>query len=202
MKSRICLGLLALGLTACSTASAPVHYYTLLAPPAASPRAEPAVSFLIEVLPVGIPEQLDQSQLVVRQSDSAIAVLDGERWAGTLSDELRNALSAELISRLGTQDIAGLVKPANKSVLRIALQIRRLDAWPGQKVQLDADWSLDFARPAENSRQLCHARFEEAAPGGYPELVQAEQRIIAALATRIAAEARNWTVSRQAACSS
>jgi len=89
-------GALALALAACSS-SPPVHYYTLLAPSVATSANEQPAPFLIDVLPVGLPVQLDQSSLVVRQGDSGIAVLDGERWAGLLADELRTAIAHRLV---------------------------------------------------------------------------------------------------------
>lgn len=192
MNRLVKLGLtaLVLGLSACT--STPVHYYTLLAPAGAPKTDEQAVDFLIEVLPVGIPAQLDQPQLVVRQGKSGLAVLENERWAAPLSDELRHALSTALTHHLQTQDIAGLAKPTGKSVLRIKLQIRRFDSWPGQKVGLEAGWSLGFADDANNARMVCGAQLEELAPGGYSELVRAQQRAIDALATKIAQDARNW----------
>jgi uncharacterized lipoprotein YmbA len=197
---RLCQLAAVAGLTACS--SAPVHYHTLVAPIEQVAATEQPAPFLIEVLPVGIPVQLDQPQLVVRQGDSGVAVLDGERWAGPLGDEVRAALSAKLTRRLGTQDIAGLARPSDKQVMRIKLQVRRFDVWPGQRSQLDADWSLGVADEAGNARLACHGQFDAAASGGYPELVQAQQRLIAELAARIAADARAWSLSRHAACSS
>ncbi|HWU34701.1 MAG TPA: PqiC family protein [Methylovorus sp.] len=192
-----CLAALVLG--ACAS-SPPVHYHTLLAPVAPASVAPANAPFLIEVLPVGIPPQLDQSQLVVRQGPSQVAVVDGERWAGPLADEFRNALSAQLTRRLQTQDVAGLTVPKDKPVLRIKVQVRRLDAWPGQMAQLDADWSLGLAHQPGNPRFLCHGQFQEQAAGGYAELVQAQQRSIAALAERIAAQASTWATSQTAAC--
>lgn len=187
------------GLTACSSAP-PIRYHTLLAPAAQTiARGEPA-AFLIDVLPVGIPAQLDQPQLVVRSGDSSLALLDGERWAGPLSDELRSALSAQLTRKLKTMDIAGLPRSTDKPVLRIKLQVRRFDAWPGQRVRLDADWSLGLADETGNARLICHGQFDEPASGSYPELVQAQQRALAALADRIAADAGNWMRSHQSDC--
>jgi uncharacterized lipoprotein YmbA len=191
---------LASSLAAC--ASAPTHYYTLVAPPPqATPASQPA-PFAIDVLSVGIPAILDQPQLVVRQGNAGIAVLDGERWAGPLGDELRSALSAQLAYRLQAQDVSGLAKPADKPVLKILVQVRRLDAWPGRLVQLDADWGLGFANEAAGARLACHGQFAESAPGGYPELVQAQQRAVSALADAIGKDALAWAQSRKAGCSS
>lgn len=201
MNRPILHGLIAFSLALGACASPPVRYHTLL-PVLETPTTDQAPSgFLIDVLAVGIPAQLDQPQLVVRQGPAGVAVLDGERWAGPLGEELRDALSAELASRLKTRDIAGLARPAHTPVLRLKVQIRRLDAWPGNKASLDADWALGFVDEAANSRLVCSGRFETPAPGGYPELVLGQQRNIAALAERIAADARNWERSRTSDCS-
>jgi len=197
---RFCLLAMALGLAAC-TASAPVRHYTLLTPQGAiQPPGAPA-RFVIEVLPVSVPEYLNQPQLVVRQDDSGmLAVLDDERWLEPLDEEIRNALSAQLVDDLGTQDVAGLSWPGDAQVIRVKLQIRRLDAWPGKRVQLEAGWTLADARKPGNARLVCHGRFEEAASDGYPALVQAQQRLIAALARQIGQDATTWSASPQAKC--
>jgi uncharacterized lipoprotein YmbA len=197
---RFLSGLAVLSLILGACASAPIHYHTLL-PVLERPPSEIRPSgFLIDVLAVGIPTQIDQQQLVVREGSTGVAVLDGERWAGPLGEQIRDALSAELSHRLQTRDIAGLAAPAGKATLKIEAEVRRLDARPGRGVLLEADWSLEFAGDPAGVRLLCGGRFEEATPGGYPEMIQGEQRLIAAMAERIAAEARRWERSRAATC--
>jgi Uncharacterized protein conserved in bacteria len=187
-----------LSLAGCAASS--VHYHTLLAPTAGAPDTSRRAPFLIDVLPVGVPAQLDQPQLVVRQGDSGVTVLDGERWAGPLSEELRAALSSQLVQSLGTHDIAGLPAPTSSPVVRIKLQIHRLDAWLGQRVQLDADWSLGYANAPTRKYLICHGQFSEVAPGGYTELVQAQQRIVAKLAARMTGDASGWMRTGEAMC--
>ncbi|BFG80560.1 hypothetical protein PTKU46_85940 [Paraburkholderia terrae] len=201
MRSLLRPGLVVLLLGVAACASDPVHYHTLLAPSAGATSSQPPVNFLIDVLPVGIPSNLDQTQLVVRRGASGVSVLDGERWAGPLADEVRGALSAELTQRLGTQNIAGLPQPSGTPILRIKLEVRRFDVWPGQRVRLDADWSLGLANDAANSRLLCYGQFDEPANGSYAGIVIAQQRALAALATRIDTDARRWVHSRAAGCS-
>ncbi len=199
---RASLLVLPLGLAACS-ASAPVRHYTLLNPQGdVQPQGAPA-RFVVEVLPVTLPEYLNQPQLVVRQDDGGrLAVLDDELWVGPLDEEIRSALSAQLAARLGTQDVAGLSWPGDVPVIRVKLQIRRLDAWPGKRVQLEAGWALGDAREPGGARLVCQGRFEAPAGAGYPALVQAQQRLIAALAQRIGQDARGWSASRQSTCGS
>ncbi|MBN8763746.1 MAG: membrane integrity-associated transporter subunit PqiC [Thiobacillus sp.] len=172
---------LAGGLLGCQ-AAAPVRFHTLASPMAAPASPATSAAFLIDVLPVGIPAQLDTAQLLVRQGDSSVVALDGERWIGPFADEARGALSAQLTQRLATTDVAGLAPPEGKPVLRIKVQIRRFDAWPGQQVRLDADWSLGFAHD------------------DYPQVVQAQRHALADLAAQIADSARQWEISRAAPC--
>ena len=200
------IGGLTPGLAACGSTT-PIRYHTLLAPatigtPAAGAPATGA-PFLIEVLPVGVPAQLDQPQLVVRNGDSGLFLPETERWAAPLADEFRDALSAELTRRLGTQDVAGLARPDGKPLLKIKVQVRRLDAWLGQRIQLEADWSIAASGTTAGSppsspsgttdttRPGYQGRFDLPAPGGFPELVQAGQRAIAALAERITIDAQD-----------
>jgi uncharacterized lipoprotein YmbA len=202
MKRPLFNALIALPLFLAACASPPIHYHTLrpaLEKPAVD-QALPPSAFLIDVLAAGIPAYLDQPQLVVRHGQAEIVMLENERWASPFSDELRDALSAQLSSLLGTRDIAGLARPASKPALRIKIEIRRFDAWPGDKVQLDADWALGFAGEAADARLVCGGQFEFSTPGGYPELVAGQRRLIAALANRVAADARRWERSRAPDC--
>lgn len=202
MKRRLLLGLLiacGLGLSGC--ASAPIHHYTLMAPVQTSGiPINPPVNFLLDVLPVAMPAQIDRQALVIRQGENGIAILDGERWTAPFSEEFRDALSDSLTRSLGTQDIAGLASAKGKRVLRIKLQVRRMDAWLGQQVQLEVTWMLRFASD-ETARPLtCHAQFAIAAPGSYSELVGAQQRAIMRLVAEIAADARNFENSPPTSC--
>lgn len=190
----------ALALAACS--SPPVHYHTLSAPlPSGAQRpANVATPFAIELLPVGIPAQLDQERLVVRQDVAGLVIQDGERWSGPYADEIRNALATRLAASLQTQDVTGLGKSAGQAVMRVQLQVRRFDAWVGEKVSFEATWRLGLADSGDNARLLCTSRFDLPARGGYPELVQAQQLVIARLATEIAASARAWNGPAGGSC--
>ncbi|MCA6970496.1 PqiC family protein [Pectobacterium carotovorum] len=195
-------------LSACS--SPPVRYHTLLTP--ASPAATlsfmanttHAAPFFIDVLPVGIPAQLDTSQLVIRQGDSGAVVLDNERWLSPLSEEIRTALSADLTQRLNTQDVSGLVRSADTPVVRIHLQVRRFDSWPGQSVALDADWSLSavgaVGEEDGRARLICRSQFTEQTANSDTAMLRAQQQIIARLAEQIAATANRWMPDRQGTC--
>ncbi|MBS1158111.1 MAG: hypothetical protein H6R15_530 [Proteobacteria bacterium] len=188
-----------LGLSGC--ASSPVHYYTLMAPvQEIKAPTKPPLGFRLDILPVSLPTQVDRQTLVVRQGENGIVILDSERWTTTFADEFRDALSDSLTRSLGTQDVAGLPRAKGDRVLRVKLQVRRLDAWLGQRVQLETEWTLAFVNDATNKPLTCHAQFDIAAPGSYPQLVGAQQRAIALLAAGIAADARRYAESPGTPC--
>lgn len=160
-----------------------------------------SVPFFIDVLPVGVPAQLDTSQLVIRQGDSGAVVLDNERWLSPLGEEIRTALSANLVQRLHTQDVSGLMRPTGIPVVRIHLQVRRFDSWPGQSVAFDADWSLSTVGKGDEREQLlCRSQFTERAVGDDSAMLHAQQQIITRLAEHIATTAARWMPDRQGTC--
>lgn len=163
----------------------------------AGPAGPAGPAWWIDVMPVGLPESLDQPQLVIRKSDSAVVVLEQARWSSPLSQELRGALSAQLSRRLGTQDVNGLSAPAGRDVLRIKVQMRRFEAWPGEQVHLAADWTIVQSTHQER-RVSCHTELSQPAGADVGAVVQAQQRLVASLSDAVAAVAARWP---QASCS-
>ena len=182
------VGALGLGLAAC--ASDPIHHYTLVAPIAASSGAgaagqRAAAPYQIEVLPVRIPEPLNRLALVVRQGPGEVAVVNTERWVGPLEDEIGLALSQNLSHRLNANDTGAISDPATLPVVKIKVDIRRLDAWLGHRVDLEANWSVYLAQ-SKAPRSLCRSAFEQPSEGSYSQLIGATQRALDQLAAQIA----------------
>ncbi|HEU4670329.1 MAG TPA: PqiC family protein [Dyella sp.] len=177
----------ALALGAC--ASAPTHYYTLVPPaPAASGRGGVGPAF--ELLPVSIPAQDDQPQLVVRQGGQGVALLQGQRWIAPLGDEIRGALSADLAGSLGRPDVSGLAH-AGEPVVRIKVDVRRFDSQPGGYALLEAGWSLRLLDGDGDPRSLaCASTFKQPVGEGYDALVRGHQQALGQLADQIARAAR------------
>ncbi|KZC23594.1 hypothetical protein RHOFW104T7_12670 [Rhodanobacter thiooxydans] len=194
----------ALLLAAC--ASAPLHYYTLVAPAdesagslVAPVAAAPALPF--DLLPVGVPAQVDQPQLVVREGGQGVALLAGERWIAPLGDEVRSALSADLARELHSADVSGL--PGNdRPLLRIKLDLRRFDSVPGSYALVEAAWSVRLLHGERAATLACTSRVSETVGPGYAALVQGHQRAIARLAAQIAGVARTLGGGRAAVCPS
>lgn len=184
-------------LAGCS--SPQVRYHTLVSPAPVSRVAAPS-EFAIAVLPVGVPAQLDSQQVVVRQSDSRVVVLDNDRWLSPLGDELQTALSLTMTQQLNTEDVAGIARDNSKPVVRVLLQIRRFDSWPGNAVSLDADWSLSTSQGSENRRMVCRSHLSQSVSGDPAQMFAAWQGVVERLATQTAETAAQWMATGSAAC--
>ena len=199
------LSALALVLALAGCASDQIHYHTLtpsrgVASLVVTGHAASPADYVLEVLPVGLPTLVDRQELVVRQSDQII-VLDGERWAGALGDEVHDTLSALLQRQLGAQDVSGLVASTKQPVLRVKVMVRDFQSAPGYYALIDADWSLTRSDRPLAAHPVCHSRFS-ASPekSGYTALIQAHQQVLGAMSQQISDTARNWMGSGDVAC--
>ena len=194
MKSIFSRGLLYVGvaavLAACGTSPAP-RYYTLLAPQQAAPASTGNASYMIEVLPVVVPGQADQPQIMLRTGAGTVAPLYSDRWTGALPDELRSALSDGLTRELGVLDVQ-VVRPApGAPVWRVQTDVQRFDMNDGGPAVLDATWR---ARPlnAQGRGLVCRTVVSVPADGtGVAELVAAQQQAAQLLARTIASAIRS-----------
>lgn len=186
------LALLAtLGLAACS--SAPTHYYTLVPTAPVQRQAVTAPAFQFEMLGVRMPVQVDQPQMVVRQSAGGLMILETERWGAPLADEFHDALAGQLELKLGTRNLAGLPKAADKPVVSLQTDVRRFDSLPGQYALIDVVWSLSQRSEGQKRRSLtCASVIQEPAGVSMDALVLAHQKAIGQLAGQIARAANSW----------
>lgn len=185
---------LALALAVAGCASAPLHYYTLVAPVAESELAAGAGPVAVsplpfELLPVSVPAQVDQPQLVVREGDQGVALLGSERWIAPLGDELRSALSADLARQLHSADMSGMPS-SDKRRLRMKLDVHRFDSAPGAYALIEGAWSVRTVQGGQPAVLACTSRVRESVGPGYAALVQGHQRAIAQIAAQMAAAAR------------
>jgi uncharacterized protein len=197
MKFTACKILLtALTLSAC--ASAPTQYLTLLPPPgrptapaaAQTPAATQAsaqspllptvidASVHVPVVSVTVPSQVDQSELVIRQPDGSLELLQSVRWIAPLSDEIRTALALSL-----SEQWAAL--PA----MRVSVDVQRFDSAPGQYAYIEAAWILTAPGPTVQ-KFSGRSAIKVAVRAGYAALAAGHRQAIDELATQILAQAR------------
>lgn len=194
----VALAMLALALVA-GCASTPVNYYTLI--PSSDARTDSRVTrlFAFDLAAVGVPAQVDQPQLVVRQNGAGIALIESERWIAPLADEVRGALASELVSRHGADDLSGLPQ-SGRDVIRIKVDVQRLDSQPGQFALLEASWSLRRGAGDQAQTLSCRSRFQQSVAAGYDALVRGHQRALAELAQALATTAAAISKGSKPSC--
>jgi len=166
--------------------SAPVRYYTLTPPPD-KPVPGSKATPTIDVRVVHLPAQLNRAELMVRTGPSEVTLLDNERWASPVKDEIKDAVRLELARRLDL--MSGLGPPFAK--LTLDIDVQHLEAEFGRYALLEASWSATLSNGDQRSNgarvSSCTFHAHENIPTGYTGIVEGYQREFAALADAIAA---------------
>jgi uncharacterized lipoprotein YmbA len=166
--------------------SAPVRYYTLTRPPdKILPASETTLA--IDVRVVHTPPQLNRSELMVRTGPTEVTLLENERWASPVNDEIKDAVRLELQRRLGR--MTGLYRASTK--LTLDIDVQHLEAELGRYALLEASWSVTVSATDQRSTgalaTTCTFRDDEKIHAGYTGIVEGYQREVAALADAIVA---------------
>jgi len=179
------------GVLAGCVGSPPVTYYTLRVPIGDSSAQVTAAEYLIEVLPVSIPAQVDQPQIMLRTGPAALSPVFSDRWSSPLGEELQLALSDVLKRELAALDVRSLRSPQPRAAMwRIEVGVQRFDmVWQGAAI-IDATWRI---RPVNTSGRSLMCRSLVTVPtqgGGVTSLVAAQQQATGLLGATLAAAIR------------
>jgi uncharacterized lipoprotein YmbA len=179
--------------------SAPVRYYTLIpAPDIALPASK--TSLAIDVRVIHTPPHLIRSELMVRTGPTEVTVLENERWASPVNDEIKDALRLELQRRLSRMTELG---PAFTK-LTLDIDVQRLEAELGRYALLEASWSATLSSAGQRSNDAraatCTFQADEKIHTGYAEIVAGYQREIARLADAIVAALTSPSSAIDASC--
>lgn len=137
----------------------PIHYHTLSP---AQPAAQSSSSKDIQIEQVSVPPQVDRTQMVIRQGNSGLVIMETEWWGATLADELRSSLDEQLSN-------------PGAPTLSLRVDVQRFDTVPGQYARMDVQWRLrDLA--SEARPLTCHSSLQTPASGSIDELVTAHQQ--------------------------
>ncbi len=185
----------ALSVGACAS-SVTTRYYTLMPSPTAVEGAAGQAAYAIEVMPVGVPEQVDVPQLIVRSGGGELSVVDTRHWAAPLGREFRAALSERLSRSLGARDVYRLERDASQPLWRIKVNVQRFDSELGRQASLDAVWSVADGKVVLN----CTTQIRESVGGSYDALVAGHQRAAARLADDIAGALRQLAAGTATGC--
>lgn len=202
LRALCCLSLV---LAACASAP-PQRFYTLSAAssPAAPGLAGTASSIVIS--PVTLPGTLDRPQLVARVAPNRVQLLDQDRWAEPLKDQIARVVAANLARELPGVRVQtsrdGGARNGSSQPLRLLIDMQQLEFTPGEAVVLEARWT---ARPAPDAAADAHKEAGAAADAaregrvqlrepvhgaGLDAAVAAHDRILARMSAEMAAALR------------
>ena len=172
----------ALALAAGCSSAPPVRYHTLMPDEvpqraAGAGQAGGAATISVVLETIRVPAQVDQPQWLVRLPEGSLAVLEQDRWASPLRDEMRQALLEALNARYGVTEARNAPGVAP---LRVALDVRRFDSVPGQEVRIEGSWTIVSGEGGKSSKQ-CEWFYREPAAAGMQPLAAAHRRAWARL---------------------
>ena len=180
LRLAFAVGLLALA--ACAS-DPPTRFYSLL-PAEPAGASMPANPIAIVLDPVRIPAQVDQPQWLVRLSDGSLQLLEQDRWAAPLRDEVHAALREALMLRWGATD-GGNTSPGAARPWRITVDVARFESVLGREARLEARWRI-VAPTGGVPAAACTSVLREPADSTLA-IAQGHQRIVVRLADEIGA---------------
>ncbi|WP_372527424.1 membrane integrity-associated transporter subunit PqiC [Piscinibacter sp.] len=184
MKRRwgVAAAILACALLASCATPPPERYHSLLASQPDAPTPQPPV--VVELLPFSVPPQVDQPQWLVRGADDSLLLLEQERWAAPLRDELRGAVTERLASRWGAVDVHALAATPT-GAWRVRVDVQRFESLPSREARLDSVWSIASPQRAASTLRCRSGIRESVTEPGAPALAAAHRRAAARLADEI-----------------
>jgi uncharacterized lipoprotein YmbA len=205
------LGAVAASLLLAACASTPDHFYTLSTlpnaapPPGASPSASTSTSVaatatastataaasaaapIIQMrLNVTVPPMVDRSEMVLNTSSTGVLILEHERWAAGLADEVAQTLARDIEQRrsdllIGDRRFDQAASPAVAAKVDIIL----MSAERGVRARLEAHWRIVDA--AAGTDQLGSDAFTAPIEGsGYAAVARAYSDLLSQLAGKLA----------------
>ncbi|WP_030131371.1 membrane integrity-associated transporter subunit PqiC [Pseudomonas sp. QTF5] len=155
-------------LTACR--SDPIQFHTLT--PAQLGGASGSAAE-IQIESITVPPQVDRPQIVIRQGNSGLAILETEWWAATLVDELRSALVDQLVNSNLQRRVS------------LRLDVQRFDSIPGQYALIDVKWRLRSLGAGDTAPITCRSTLQTPSGASIDDLVVAHQNNVKRLAALI-----------------
>lgn len=172
----------------CLGRSAPARFHVLAGVPrssAATPSAEPVRGPELGIGPITLPRYLERANIVTRRG-TELEVAEFDRWGEPLSDSVPRAIAANLATLLRTERIVVFPWPSVTNIdHQVVIDVIRFDGRLGGDVLLEARWRV-LGREKKELVLRYSALTEATGESGYPALVAAMSRSLAALSREIA----------------
>ena len=187
LSQRLVLLGASLCLNACATA--PDQFYTLdvLPKDPASTLAPPLVHVLLKV---DLPPLIDRAEMVINLSDNRVSILEHQRWAPPLSDQVAQTLARDMERRRSDLLVADRTFDRGKSEpVTLTVDIVRLTAERGGHVRMEAHWRIVDAKVGMDV--IGGDSFDNTAgDASFAAIARAYSDVLSALAERLTALVR------------
>lgn len=130
---------------------------------------------------VRIPPSVAGKRLVVQAGSDQVGVLEMNRWASPVADEVRTALSSGLALQVRVMDPHDLPHDGRRLIYRVAVNAQQFDTWCGSHVPIDAVWMVHTT----DDRQLltCRNIVQKNVSAGISDVIEGHRRTLEALAS-------------------
>lgn len=190
IMSRAMICALLMLVSGCLSAPPRENFYTLSSEVPKTQTSDRATSAAtsISVGPVNISELVDRPQLVIRTAANRVDILEQQRWAQPLKNEIARVVAENLGALLGSSEVTAYPNNAAVADYRIALTVQQFESIPGQTATIAALWTVRRAdgKNVEGSMIVNEPLSAEASADNYEGLVKAHSRALAQLSRRIA----------------
>jgi len=120
-----------------------VRYYTLAGGGAVARPERAQAEYTVHVAPAVVPEALDRTELVLRVSDTQVAIDDNHRWAEPLRTGVSRAVAASLArelvgARVSTAEPRRGQPPDD---VELTIEVQRLDVSLADGVAVEVAWT-------------------------------------------------------------
>jgi uncharacterized protein len=175
-----------------------VRYYTL-AGGGAAPADRAEVEYTVHVAPAVVPEALDRTELVLRVSDTQLAIDDNHRWAEPLRTGIARAVAASLARELDGA-LVSTVEPRRGQPpddVELTIDVQRLDVSLAGGVAVEIAWTARWTDDGPTRTGRSAVRVPGAPPGGYDEAIAACAAALGAVGREVARSVRVEHLSRR-----
>jgi hypothetical protein len=181
----ICAGMVAALLGACAAPTD--RFYALRELPRAARAGRPTVHVRLDVT---LPSLIDRPEMVLDAPRGAVLVLEHERWAAPLSDQVADILARDIEHLRGDLIVADRrFDRADSPPISLKVDIVRLAAQRGQRATLEARWRA--VDPGAKIDEFGSGELDAAVDGDdYEAVARAYSALLGELAEKLAADVR------------
>lgn len=189
LRPALLAGLLCAALAGGCGSVPPTSFYTLHPPPPGKEQIPKHQSGLpvLSLMQVRLPSVLERPQIVLRDGEQRVHVLEHARWAGSLQEMVQQHLQVNLQNEMPKWRVASRSELAGYQgsgpVWQLWVEILRLDAQPAQDARLEANWQWrngdKIQRHSISLKEACQGNSLEAALAAQQNLLLQMGREIA-----------------------